>query len=194
MMKGKRISEYAEIFFTFAKIGLFTFGGGLAMMPMLQKELVQKRGWITDEDLIDYYAIGQSTPGIVAVNVSTFAGYRRMGVAGGIIGTCGIVFPSLVIIMVLAGLISSVSEYPRVQDALDGINVAVAALMTSVLVRFSKKTVRSLFSALMMLVSFCLIYFLDVPSVAVIIASVTAGVIITAVRLHKNGAGHGGQS
>ena len=85
-----------------------TFGGGLAMMPMLQKELIEKRGWITDEDLIDYYAIGQSTPGIVAVNVSTFVGYKKAGIAGGIIGTAGIVTPSLVIIMVLANLISSV--------------------------------------------------------------------------------------
>ena len=114
-----------DLFFTFARIGLFTFGGGLAMMPMMQKELVDKKKWITEEDLIDYYAIGQSTPGIIAVNVATFVGHKQYGVFGGIIATLGIIAPSLVIIMLLAGGINSISEYPKVQAALKGINVAV---------------------------------------------------------------------
>ena len=92
--KQSKIKLLAEIYFAMAKIGMFTFGGGLAMMPMMQAELIQKRHWITDEDLMDYYAIGQSTPGIVAVNVSTFVGYKLAGIAGGVIGTLGMITPS----------------------------------------------------------------------------------------------------
>ena len=96
--KDSKVYRFFDLFFTFARIGLFTFGGGLAMMPMMQKELVDKKQWITEEDLIDYYAVGQSTPGIIAVNVATFVGHRQFGIFGGIFATLGIIFPSLVII------------------------------------------------------------------------------------------------
>ena len=92
-MKSK-FRELVELYLAFLKIGAFTFGGGLAMMPIMQRELIEKRGWITEEELIDYFAIGQSTPGIIAVNVATFVGYKRLGVLGGIIGTIGVVTPS----------------------------------------------------------------------------------------------------
>ena len=161
-----------------------TFGGGLAMMPMLQKELIEKRGWITDEDLIDYYAIGQSTPGIVAVNVSTFVGYKKAGIAGGIIGTAGIVTPSLIIIMVLANLISSVNDYPWVQKALSGVNVAVAALLTKVTLNFAKNTVKNVFSLAVALVSFVLVYFFKVPSFFIILGAIVLGTVIHFVNAY----------
>ena len=104
-MKNK-IKDFLELYLAFVKIGTFTFGGGLAMMPIMQHELMEKRGWVTEEELIDYFAIGQSTPGIIAVNVATFVGYKRLGWFGGIIGTLGVVTPSWVIIMLLAGDIS----------------------------------------------------------------------------------------
>ena len=156
--QNKLLPTLLELFFAFFRTGIFTFGGGLAMMPMLQKELIEKKHWLTDEELIDYYAIGQSTPGIIAVNVSTFVGYKRLGVLGGIIGTIGVVTPSWVIIMLLAGAISSVDKYPLAQKALKGINVAVAALLTSVIVKFSKKTIKNIWNALFMLLAFALIY------------------------------------
>lgn len=99
-----KIKNLFNLYFSFAKIGTFTIGGGLAMMPMMQSELIEKRKWITDEELIDYYAVGQSTPGIVAVNVATFVGYKQMGIIGGVFATLGMVTPSLVIIMILASL------------------------------------------------------------------------------------------
>ena len=183
-MKNK-LKQFFELYFAFVKIGAFTFGGGLAMMPIMQRELIEKRGWITEEELIDYFAIGQSTPGIIAVNVSTFVGYKRLGWFGGIIGTLGVVTPSWVIIMLLAGAISSVDKYPIAQKALRGINVAVAALLTSVIVKFSKKTIKSLWNAVFMLLAFVLIYFFKVQSVWIIIASLVIGSLLTLYRQKK---------
>ncbi len=183
-MKNK-LKELLDLYLAFVKIGAFTFGGGLAMMPIMQRELIEKRGWITEEELIDYFAIGQSTPGIIAVNVATFVGYKKLGWFGGIIGTLGVVTPSWVIIMLLAGAISSVDKYPLAQKALKGINVAVAALLTSVIVKFSKKTIKSIWNAFFMLLAFALIYFLKVQSVWIIIASLVIGSLLTLYRQKK---------
>lgn len=180
-MKNK-IKELLRLYLVFVKIGAFTFGGGLAMMPIMQRELIEKRGWVTEEELIDYFAIGQSTPGIIAVNVATFVGYKRLGWFGGIIGTLGVVTPSWVIIMLLAGAISSVDKYPLAQKALRGINVAVAALLTSVIVKFSKKTIKNVWNAFFMLLSFVLIYFFKVQSVWIIIAALVTGSLLTLYR------------
>lgn len=190
-MAGK-LKSLGELYLTFCKIGAMTFGGGLAMMPMMQRELIEKRGWITEEDLIDYYAIGQSTPGIVAVNVSTFVGYRRAGVAGGIAGTAGMVTPSLIIIMILANLISSAADYPWMQNALSGVNVAVAALLTKVVLNFMRTTIKNLFTLAVALVSFVLVYFLDVPSFFIILGAIALGSAVHLMNLYnekKNGGG-----
>lgn len=180
-----KIKQLLNLYLVFAKVGTFTIGGGLAMMPMLQKELIDKRHWITEDELLDYYAVGQSTPGIVAVNVSTFVGYKQLGILGGIIATLGMITPSLVIIMVLAKFINSISDYPYVQKALNGVNVAVAALLTSVVVNFSKKTIKKPINVIFMLASFIIVFFLKVPSFYIIIAALVIGVIITAVKLKK---------
>ncbi len=187
-MKNKKrgyLRSLLELYLAFVKIGAFTFGGGLAMMPIMQRELIEKRGWLTEEELIDYFAIGQSTPGIIAVNVATFVGYKRLGWFGGIIGTIGVVTPSWVIIMLLAGAISSVDKYPLAQKALRGINVAVAALLTSVIVKFSKKTIKTFWNAVFMLLAFVLIYFFKVQSVWIIIASLIIGSLLTLYRQKK---------
>lgn len=174
-----KIKTLWDLYYSFAKIGTFTIGGGLAMMPMMQKELIQKKKWITEEELIDYYAVGQSTPGIVAVNVSTFVGFKEAGILGGIIATLGMVTPSLVIIMILAGLINSIDELPLVQKALKGINVAVAALMTWVIVNFAKKTIKKITNALFMLVGFVLVFFFKIPSFWIIIVAIGIGCFLT---------------
>lgn len=183
--ESNKLRTLFELYYEFAKIGTFTIGGGLAMMPMMERELIAKKHWITEEDLLDYYAIGQSTPGIVAVNVATFVGFRQAGIIGGIVATLGMVTPSLVIIMILAGLINSISDYPYVQKALAGINVAVAALLTSVVVKFAKKTIKKILHAVYMLTAFALVFFLKVPSVWIIIAALTAGVVISLIQVKK---------
>ena len=183
-MKNK-LKDFFELYFAFVKIGAFTFGGGLAMMPIMQRELIEKRGWITDDELIDYFAIGQSTPGIIAVNVATFVGYKRLGWPGGIIGTLGVVTPSWVISMILAGAISSIDRYPLAQKALKGINVAVAALLTSVIVKFSKKNIKNIWNALFMLLAFVLIYFFKVQSVWIILEALLTGCLLTLYKQKK---------
>ena len=174
-----KIKSLLNLYFSFAKIGTFTIGGGLAMMPMMQAELIEKRKWITDEELIDYYAVGQSTPGIVAVNVATFVGYKQMGIIGGIFATLGMVTPSLVIIMILAGLINSINDFPIIQKALKGINVAVAALLTSTIINFMRKTIKKFTNAIFMLISFLLVFVLKLPSFWIILFALLIGVVLT---------------
>lgn len=175
----EKIKNLFNLYLSFAKIGTFTIGGGLAMMPMMQAELIEKRKWITDEELIDYYAVGQSTPGIVAVNVATFVGYKQMGIIGGIFATLGMVTPSLVIIMILAGLINSINDFPVVKKALKGINVAVAALLTSTIINFMKKTIKKFTNAIFMLISFLLVFVLKLPSFWIILFALLIGVVLT---------------
>jgi len=174
-----KIKNLLNLYFSFAKIGTFTIGGGLAMMPMMQAELIEKRKWITDEELIDYYAVGQSTPGIMAVNVATFVGYKQMGIIGGIFATLGMVTPSLVIIMILAGLINSINDYPVVKKALKGINVAVAALLTSTIINFMKKTIKKFTNAIFMMISFLLVFVFKLPSFWIILFALLIGVVLT---------------
>ena len=180
-----KIKNLFNLYFSFAKIGTFTIGGGLAMMPMMQSELIEKRKWITDEELIDYYAVGQSTPGIVAVNVATFVGYKQMGIIGGIFATLGMITPSLVIIMILASLINSINDFPIIQKALKGINVAVAALLTSTIINFMKKTIKKFTNAIFMMISFLLVFVFKLPSFWIILFALFIGVVLTYLEKKK---------
>lgn len=177
--------ELLKLYLIFAKIGSFTIGGGLAMMPMIQKELIEKRKWMTEEELLDYYAVGQSTPGIVAVNVSTFVGYKQFGIPGGFIATLGMITPSIAIIMIIATFINSIQDYPYVQKALKGINVAVAALLTKVVVTFVKKSVKNVIAAVGMILAFGVVFFLKVPSFLVILFAIALGVVLTYINVRK---------
>ena len=131
------MNKLMDLFFTFARIGGLTFGGGYAMLPMLQKEVVEKRGWATEEELMDYYAIGQCTPGIIAVNTATFVGQKTAGISGGIIATLGVVFPSLIIITI----IQNFAHLAIVQNAFAGIRVCVCVLIFNAVVKLWKKSV-----------------------------------------------------
>lgn len=130
-----------KLFWTFAKVGVMTFGGGYAMLPILQREIVDNKGWATEEELMDYFAIGQCTPGVIAVNTATFIGQKLTGIAGGIVATLGVVFPSLVIISALAGVIEAFSHILWVQNAFGGIRVCVCVLILNAVVKLYKKAV-----------------------------------------------------
>ena len=136
-MKKEKTSLWL-LFWTFAKMGVMTFGGGYAMLPILQREVIDNRGWATEEELMDYFAIGQCTPGIIAVNTATFIGQKLRGVAGGITATLGVVFPSLVIISLLAGLITIFSHLTWVQDTFSGVQVCVCVLIFNAVVKLLK--------------------------------------------------------
>ena len=135
------MNKLLDLFLTFARIGGLTFGGGYAMLPILQKEVVEKRGWATEEELMDYYAIGQCTPGIIAVNTATFVGQRTGGVIGGIVATLGVVFPSLIIISVIAAFIQNFADLAIVQNAFAGIRVCVCVLIFNAVLKLWKKSV-----------------------------------------------------
>ena len=132
---------YADLFLTFAKVGVMTFGGGVAMLPILEREVVQNKGWTTTDELTDYYAIGQCTPGIIAVNTATFIGNKTAGVLGGIIATLGIVFPSLVIITCIASFLATFADINIVQNAFAGIRACVCALILNASIKLTKKAV-----------------------------------------------------
>ena len=134
---------YADLFLTFAKVGVCTFGGGYAMLPILQREVVEKKGWATDGELTDYFAVGQCTPGIIAVNTATFIGYKYRGIPGGILATLGLVFPSLIIITAIAAFLSNFAGIPVVRHALAGINATVVALIASSVRKLGTSTLKN---------------------------------------------------
>ena len=132
---------YADLFLTFARIGVCTFGGGYAMLPILQRELVENRGWAREEDLADYYAVGQCTPGIIAVNTATFVGRAKAGIAGGVAATLGVVFPSVVIIVLIAAFLRNFMHLSWVIHAFNGVRAGVVALITTSVIKLLKKSV-----------------------------------------------------
>ena len=140
-MQNKASALMGDLFVTFFKIGICTFGGGYAMLPILEREVVDKKGWATKDELLDYYAIGQCTPGIIAVNVSTFIGQKLLGVLGGVFATLGVVAPSLIIISLLAGVIEEFSHILWVQNAFGGIRICVCVLILNAVVKLYKKAV-----------------------------------------------------
>lgn len=170
--------EYLRLFLVFFRIGAVTFGGGLAMLPILDRDLIQRRKWMTSEQLVDYFAIGQATPGIVAVNVATFVGYNRKGVPGGIAATAGIVTPSLIIITLLAIFLDNFADILWVQRALRGINVVVAVLLISAVWRMGKKTLVDWITLLIGAAAFASIAFFNVPGILVIVTSALLGIAL----------------
>lgn len=171
------MKELWDLFFTFAKMGVMTFGGGYAMLPMLQKEVVEKFGWATEEELMDYYAIGQCTPGIIAVNTATFVGYKRRGIPGAIFATAGVVFPSLVIITIIAAFIQNFAHIVYVQRAFAGIRVAVCVLILEAVIKLWKSGVKNLTGVCVFLAAFILTALLGISPIYLVIAAALFGIV-----------------
>ena len=168
-----------KLFITFAKVGVMTFGGGMAMLPILQREVVDAKGWATEEELVDYYAIGQCTPGIIAVNVATFIGRKQRGAAGGIAATAGLVFPSLIIISLLAGLIQNFSHLAWVEHAFAGIQVCVCVLIGNAVTKLVKKAIIDKRTAALFLLVLLGGVFLNVSPVWFVVAAAAVGIALT---------------
>ncbi|MCF0105866.1 MAG: chromate transporter [Holdemanella sp.] len=179
------MKEYLDLYLTFAKIGAFTFGGGYAMLPMLEKEVVDKKHWATLEEIMDYYAVGQCTPGVIFVNTATFIGYYQKGVLGGIVATLGVVSPSIVIILSIAGLLKNFQEIEIVQHALHGIRIAVCVLIFNATLKLYKTGVKDLFGILLFLVALVLTYLSIVPTIVIIIISALLGITMKAIKTKK---------
>ena len=176
------MKELFELFWLFAKMGSVTFGGGYAMLPILQRELVEKRGWVTNEELADYYAVGQCTPGIIAVNTSTFIGEQRRGVVGGIASTLGFVFPSIIIISLIAAFLSNFAELAVVRNAFAGIQACVCVLILNAVVKLMKGAVKNVPAILIYLAVLAASVFFGLSPIILVVASGLAGVAVFAAR------------
>ncbi len=195
---------YLDLFLTFAKIGVMTFGGGMAMLPMLEREIVENKGWCTEEELIDYFAIGQCTPGIIAVNTATFVG-KKMGAAqggadecgadgcgadrrsthrelcgiiGGIVATLGMVFPSIVIITILSAIISRIENAEWVGRAFAGIRVCVCVLILNAAIKLGRKALISAPTIIIFIVVFAGAVFTDISPVIFVLLAAVAGIVL----------------
>ena len=173
---------YLELFWTFFKIGLFTFGGGYAMLPMLQREVVEKYGWATEEELTDYFAIGQCTPGVIAVNVATFIGQKLYGVPGGIIATLGVISPSVVLITLIAALISNFFENEYVAHALGGIRAVVCALIAQAVIKMTKAGVKDWVGAVIFVVTLAVLLVFSISPIIVVACAIALGLVIEAAK------------
>ncbi len=176
------MKELFELFYTFAFIGVTTFGGGAAMLPILQREIVEKRSWATEAELTDYYAIGQCTPGIIAVNTATFIGYKRRGIIGGIISTLGMIFPSLVIITAIAAFLSGFADLEFVKDAFAGIRACVCVLILNAVIKLWKSAVNDIAGIIIFIAAFIVSAFTSIPVAIIVLVAGVSGFIIRKIN------------
>jgi len=177
----KRWKMLAQLYWAFLRIGGLTFGGGLTMLPMLQYELVEKKKWIEEDELLDCYAIGQCTPGIIAVNTATFVGYKKERVLGGIVSTLGMITPSLVIISVIAMFLRNFMDNIWLQHALHGVRGVVCALMLNTVINLGKKSLVCRRAWILCIVMFALAMFSGLKTVIIVIIAAVAGIALDAM-------------
>lgn len=174
-----------------AKVGVMTFGGGMAMLPILQREIVESRRWVTDAEMVDYFAIAQCTRGVIAVNAATFMGYKRRGRTGGIIATAGVIVPLLVIILVLTGLISNFSNLAWVQNAFAGIKVCVCVLILNAVLKLRKSSVVDRGTLIIFLAVLggsvgCDLTGIKISPVVFVLLSAAAGIAVRQLEVRRN--------
>lgn len=172
-----RREKLITLFATFAKIGVLTFGGGYAMLPMLERECVETHQWATNEELLDYFAIGQCTPGVIAVNTATIIGDKLRGFLGSAAATLGVVTPSLVIITIIAAVLSSFADIPAVQYAFCGIRVAVAALIVNTVIKLIKQNVKNAAGIVICSLAFVIVAIFGASPIFVVIGAGIYGLV-----------------
>lgn len=173
------MKELFELFLSFAKVGVMTFGGGYAMLPILQREVADNKGWASEEELMDYYAVGQCTPGVIAVNTATFVGRKQAGIIGGIVATAGVVFPSVVIICIIAGILTNFADIPAVKSAFAAIRVCVCVLIFNSVTKLWKKAVIDKATLVICLIVFVLSVLFDVSPAVYVVICCAAGILLT---------------
>ncbi|WMI81026.1 chromate transporter [Anaerotignum sp. MB30-C6] len=176
------MKELWQLFITFCRIGGFTFGGGYAMLPMLQSEVVTKRGWATEDEILDYFAIGQCTPGIIFVNTATFVGYKRKGVIGAIAATLGSIFPSVIIVMIIAAVLNNFAELPIVQHAFGAIRVVVGVLIVNAVIGMWKKSVVDKLCVAIVVVAFILSAIFELSPLWIVLGAALFGVALPVLK------------
>ncbi len=166
-----------QLFISFLRIGAFTFGGGYAMLTVLEDEVVHHRNWISHEEMLDFYAIAQTTPGVIMVNVATFIGFKQAGLLGGILSTAAVITPSLIIVSVLTIFLQSFADNELLQKALTGINITVAAMLCSALIRLWKQSVKSVPMGILVVISFLLVQIWNISALIIIPFAAIFGIV-----------------
>lgn len=179
------MKELFDLFWTFCKIGALTFGGGYAMLPLIQREIVENKKCSTEKEILDYYAVGQCTPGVIAVNTATFIGYKLRGIIGGIVATLGVIFPSIVIILIIATFLQNFADLAIVQSAFAGIRVAVVALIITTVVKLIKSSIKDYLGVIIAIIAFVISAFIGLSPVYVVIAAALTGFISKGLRGDK---------
>lgn len=173
-MKNTRLKE---LFLSFLKIGAFTFGGGYAMMPIMQKEVVEKKKWATDDDILKLLVISESTPGVLAVNSATFIGYKVAGFWGSTLATIGVVLPSFIIISIISLFLTQFQSITLVSYAFLGIRAGVAILIFNAAMKLSKKIPKNIFSYVIIIISFLIAYLTSFNIIFIMIIGAFLGII-----------------
>lgn len=168
-----------DLFLTYAKIGAMTFGGGYAMLPILKREIVERKKWVTEADIIDCYAIGQCTPGVIAVNAATLVGYQKRGVLGSLCATLGVITPPMIIIISIATVLQAFSENEYVQHALAGMNVAICAVIALTVINLMKKTWKNIPGVVIGLLVLVASLAFGVPTVLLVVCAAAAGIVLS---------------
>ena len=176
------VRKYITIFLTFSRIGAFTFGGGYSMLPMFQRELVEKKGWLTETEMTDYFSVSQCLPGIIAVNTSVFVGHKQGGRAGGLAAAIGVISPSIVVILVIAAFIAHFSDIAAVKHAFAGIRACVCVLIINTVVKLWKTAIVDKVSLAVFVIVFAVSVFTSFPVAVLIVASGAVGIGIKALR------------
>ena len=184
---AEKRSRALTLFLTFFKIGAVTFGGGYAMLPLIQREIVEKRKWITNDDILEVVAIAESTPGPIAVNSATFVGYRTGGFSGALLATLGVVLPSFAVILAISFVLREFESLKAVQYAFSGIRAGVLALVLKALWSMYKQSPKNAVSYALMAIAFVLVAFLGADVLPVIIGCAAVGLIVTLYAGRKKG-------
>ena len=174
-----------SLFITFAKVGVMTFGGGYTMIPILEREVVQNKGWISSEELMDYYAVGQCTPGVIAVNTGIFIGYKTAGIPGGIAAALGVITPSVIIITIIASFLSNFADIPAVKSAFAAVRACVCVLIFNSVLKLWKNAVRDLPALILLLLVLAGSLFLDISPVVFVTACAVCGLLLTRLGVRK---------
>ena len=184
---AEKRSRALTLFLPFFKIGAFPFGGGYAMLPLIQREIVEKRKWITNDDILEVVAIAESTPGPIAVNSATFVGYRTGGFSGALLATLGVVLPSFAVILAISFVLREFESLKAVQYAFSGIRAGVLALVLKALWSMYKQSPKNAVSYALMAIAFVLVAFLGADVLPVIIGCAAVGLIVTLYAGRKKG-------
>ena len=170
---------YVELFVAFFKLGLFTIGGGMAMIPLIQDIVVNKKHWMTDEEALDCIAVSQGLPGVIAINMATYIGHNQRGVKGSVVATTGVILPSFIIIILVVKLLAGIGDNRYVQGALVGIKAAATGLIAFAAYKVGKQTLKRPFAWTLAILTFFLIIIFNINAVWMIIAGIIAGIAYT---------------